>query len=81
MVPLGFAVADHIQISYAALYRRPPSRISLTLGGPGSLVGANYLPLLRTRRHLMSAENWIELIGGIALVIYLFVALTHPEWF
>jgi K+-transporting ATPase KdpF subunit len=29
----------------------------------------------------MSAENWIELIGGIALVIYLFVALTHPEWF
>jgi K+-transporting ATPase KdpF subunit len=29
----------------------------------------------------MSAEHWIELIGGIALVIYLFVALTHPEWF
>jgi K+-transporting ATPase KdpF subunit len=29
----------------------------------------------------MSAENWIELIGGIALVVYLFVALTHPEWF
>jgi K+-transporting ATPase KdpF subunit len=29
----------------------------------------------------MSAENWIELIGGVALVIYLFVALTHPEWF
>jgi K+-transporting ATPase KdpF subunit len=25
----------------------------------------------------MSAENWIELIGGVALVIYLFVALTH----
>jgi K+-transporting ATPase KdpF subunit len=29
----------------------------------------------------MSAENWIELIGGIVLVLYLFVALTHPEWF
>jgi K+-transporting ATPase KdpF subunit len=29
----------------------------------------------------MSAENWIGLIGGVALVIYLFVALTHPEWF
>jgi K+-transporting ATPase KdpF subunit len=29
----------------------------------------------------MSAENWIELIGGVALVIYLFAALTHPEWF
>jgi K+-transporting ATPase KdpF subunit len=29
----------------------------------------------------MSAENWIELIGSVALVIYLFVALTHPEWF
>jgi K+-transporting ATPase KdpF subunit len=31
--------------------------------------------------HPMSAENWIELIGGIVLVVYLFVALTHPEWF
>jgi K+-transporting ATPase KdpF subunit len=30
---------------------------------------------------MLSAENWIELIGGIVLVIYLFVALTHPEWF
>ncbi len=30
---------------------------------------------------MLSAESWIELIGGIALVIYLFVALTHPEWF
>jgi K+-transporting ATPase KdpF subunit len=29
----------------------------------------------------MSAESWIGLIGGIALVVYLFVALTHPEWF
>jgi hypothetical protein len=26
-------------------------------------------------------ENWIKLIGGIVLTIYLFVALTHPEWF
>jgi K+-transporting ATPase KdpF subunit len=34
-----------------------------------------------TLGHPMSAENWIELIGGIALVVYLFVALTHPEWF
>ena len=32
--------------------------------------------------HLMiSVENLIGLIGGIALVIYLFVALTHPEKF
>jgi hypothetical protein len=23
----------------------------------------------------------IGLIGGIALVIYLFIALTHPQWF
>jgi hypothetical protein len=34
-----------------------------------------------SRRRMMSAENWIELIGGIVLVLYLFVALTHPEWF
>ena len=29
----------------------------------------------------MSAENWIELIGGIVLTIYLFVALVIPERF
>jgi len=29
----------------------------------------------------LSAENWIGLIGGIALTIYLFVALVLPEWF
>jgi len=30
---------------------------------------------------MISVENLIGLIGGIALVLYLFVALTHPEWF
>jgi K+-transporting ATPase KdpF subunit len=29
----------------------------------------------------LSAENWIGLIGGIALTIYLFVALILPERF
>ena len=29
----------------------------------------------------MSVENIIGLAGGILLVIYLFVALTHPDWF
>ena len=29
----------------------------------------------------MSAENWIGLIGGIGLVVYLFVALVLPERF
>ena len=29
----------------------------------------------------MSAENWIGLIGGIALTVYLFVALVLPERF
>jgi K+-transporting ATPase KdpF subunit len=29
---------------------------------------------------MISTEN-IGLVGGIALVIYLFVALTHPEKF
>jgi K+-transporting ATPase KdpF subunit len=29
----------------------------------------------------LSAENWIELIGGIVLTIYLFVALIIPERF
>ena len=29
----------------------------------------------------MSAENWIGLIGGIVLTIYLFVALVLPEKF
>ena len=29
----------------------------------------------------MSAENWIGLIGGILLTIYLFVALILPERF
>jgi K+-transporting ATPase KdpF subunit len=29
----------------------------------------------------LSVENWIGLIGGIALTIYLFVALVMPEKF
>ena len=29
----------------------------------------------------MSVENWIGLIGGIALTVYLFVALVLPERF
>jgi K+-transporting ATPase KdpF subunit len=29
----------------------------------------------------LSAENWIGLIGGVLLVIYLFVALVLPEKF
>ncbi|HXC82281.1 MAG TPA: potassium-transporting ATPase subunit F [Trebonia sp.] len=29
----------------------------------------------------MSVENWIGLIGGILLTIYLFVALVLPERF
>jgi K+-transporting ATPase KdpF subunit len=30
---------------------------------------------------VISAESIIGLVGGVALVIYLFVALTHPEKF
>ncbi len=30
---------------------------------------------------MISTENIIGLIGGVGLVIYLFVALTHPDWF
>jgi K+-transporting ATPase KdpF subunit len=29
----------------------------------------------------LSTENWIGLIGGVLLVIYLFVALVRPEKF
>ncbi|HUA31001.1 MAG TPA: potassium-transporting ATPase subunit F [Streptosporangiaceae bacterium] len=29
----------------------------------------------------MSVENWIGLIGGVVLTIYLFVALVLPERF
>jgi K+-transporting ATPase KdpF subunit len=29
----------------------------------------------------LSAENWVGLIGGILLTIYLFVALVLPERF
>jgi len=29
----------------------------------------------------LSAENWIGLIGGILVTIYLFVALVLPERF
>ena len=29
----------------------------------------------------MSAENWIGLIGGVLLTIYLFLALILPERF
>jgi K+-transporting ATPase KdpF subunit len=30
---------------------------------------------------MISVENLIGLIGGIAFVVYLFIALTRPEWF
>jgi K+-transporting ATPase KdpF subunit len=30
---------------------------------------------------MISVQNIIGLIGGIAIVIYLFIALTHPEKF
>jgi K+-transporting ATPase KdpF subunit len=30
---------------------------------------------------VFSAENWIGLIGGVLLTIYLFVALILPERF
>jgi K+-transporting ATPase KdpF subunit len=30
---------------------------------------------------MISTENLIGLIGGIALIIYLFFALTHPDKF
>jgi K+-transporting ATPase KdpF subunit len=30
---------------------------------------------------MISVENLIGLIGGVALVVYLFIALTHPEKF
>ncbi|HEY1625756.1 MAG TPA: potassium-transporting ATPase subunit F [Streptosporangiaceae bacterium] len=29
----------------------------------------------------MSVENWIGLIGGVIVTIYLFVALVFPERF
>jgi K+-transporting ATPase KdpF subunit len=29
----------------------------------------------------LSAENWLGLIGGIVLTVYLFVALVLPERF
>jgi K+-transporting ATPase KdpF subunit len=29
----------------------------------------------------LSAENWLGLIGGFLLVVYLFVALIRPERF
>jgi K+-transporting ATPase KdpF subunit len=30
---------------------------------------------------MISAQNIVGLVGAVALVIYLFVALTHPEKF
>ena len=30
---------------------------------------------------MISVQNLIGLIGGIALIIYLFIALTHPHKF
>jgi K+-transporting ATPase KdpF subunit len=30
---------------------------------------------------MISADNIIGLVAGVAVVIYLFVALTHPHWF
>jgi hypothetical protein len=29
----------------------------------------------------LSAENWLGLIGGIVLTVYLFIALVLPERF
>jgi K+-transporting ATPase KdpF subunit len=29
----------------------------------------------------LSVENWIGLVGGVVLTIYLFVALVFPERF
>jgi K+-transporting ATPase KdpF subunit len=29
----------------------------------------------------LSVENWIGLVGGVLLTIYLFVALANPERF
>jgi K+-transporting ATPase KdpF subunit len=29
----------------------------------------------------LSVENWIGLIGGVLITIYLFVALANPERF
>ncbi|MGA8456314.1 MAG: K(+)-transporting ATPase subunit F [Streptosporangiaceae bacterium] len=29
----------------------------------------------------MSVENWIGLVGGVVLTVYLFVALVFPERF
>jgi K+-transporting ATPase KdpF subunit len=30
---------------------------------------------------MISVENLIGLIGGVAVIIYLFLALTHPDKF
>jgi hypothetical protein len=30
---------------------------------------------------MISVDNIIGLVGGVAVVIYLFIALTHPQWF
>jgi K+-transporting ATPase KdpF subunit len=38
-------------------------------------------PRVHRERLMISVENIIGLVGGVALVVYLFVALTHPEWF
>jgi K+-transporting ATPase KdpF subunit len=56
---------------------------SVECGGPGSLVGAEIriCPRVHPECSMISVENIIGLVGGVALVIYLFVALTHPEWF
>jgi hypothetical protein len=53
----------------------------LSAGGPGSLVGAKYLSASARQEQLMIVENIIGLAGGILFVIYLFAALTHPDWF
>jgi K+-transporting ATPase KdpF subunit len=40
-----------------------------------------YIHISQVEYDMISTENIIGLVGGIALVIYLFVALTHPEKF
>ena len=68
---------SHSLLSTAAHHRG----LALRAGGSGSLVDAKYLSASADPGHLMSVENIIGLTGGVLLVLYLFVALTHPDWF
>jgi hypothetical protein len=46
-----------------------------------ALVGVKSTWLSRTGAFMISVENIIGLVGGVLVVIYLFIALTHPDWF